>query len=301
MARHITSSDELHKQLYGYFPKKDGTSLERLATTALSLLSSKKALYDIQKRGIFSNKCYQIDGVLKADSNDTMVEAKDHEWDKEKKVSRREVLITEGSLLDLDYDGCIFVSSTGYSNRAIPYADATSKMPGAKPITLYTIRPATEEDLDGRLLRIPFTIHSHYLDFEAGQYKPSFTKESIDQLCEGKDKNNITVEFQFFYDCDGRIIDTFGDFTKKLQEDLSFDTPNGTIITGHKEFPNGAYIKVADRGLFQITALSYEIPVVVSKCSFLVSPNGNPVLLVSSQDGSINTLLTDKDLQSVSF
>lgn len=196
--REYTSSDDLYKKLYGYYPTKNGSALERLADVAFAIIEDKNVLYDIQKRSIKSKTVYQIDGIIESENSSEMVEAKDYSSRKSNnKVGRHDIQVLEGALRDFNFEKGRFVSSTGYSSRAKKYAEAMSESDEDSSIDLFTIRPSTKEDEAHRIKIIPVSISSHELDFEKGRYKPVFSQQTINQIL-GEHKDQIQVRAIFF-------------------------------------------------------------------------------------------------------
>lgn len=54
-------------------------------------------------------------------------------------------------------------------------------------------------------------------------------------------------------------------------------------------------------GKYEFSAIDYEIPVLVTNIYFCVKADGEPVLFISSEDGKVNTLITDKELRGYDF
>ena len=147
-------SDELYYKLFGEYPSKSGIALERLATIAYNEIMANKAWVDQRIKGRYSDSVYQLDGLIATNEGQKMLEAKDYSI-RGSKVGRDDLQKLSGALLDIDnISKGVFASATDYTKPAKQYAESTIKMPNAKPIELYEIRPSTEEDEKGRVKKI---------------------------------------------------------------------------------------------------------------------------------------------------
>lgn len=54
-------------------------------------------------------------------------------------------------------------------------------------------------------------------------------------------------------------------------------------------------------GKVLIDAIQYKIPTYTDVCTFSINQDGHPVLLIKSEDGSINKLFTDQQLKQYVF
>ena len=143
----------------------------------------------------------------------------------------------------------------------------------------------------------------HGLDFERGTYKPLINQqffESIkDKISEKGDKQR-TILFQFF-DVNGQVVETFENITLQLNHRLPTDSEKGFVLEGIWTFPKPVYVEMDPLGKVLIDALEYKIPTYTDECTFAINQDGNPVLLVKSEDGSVNKLFTDQQLKGFRF
>lgn len=295
--------DDLYYNLYGEHQTKEGQALEHLSAVALKLLEeTRKVQYDQQIRAKYSDTVYQVDGLVSNGDQQMMVEAKDYTA-RGKKVGRADLQKLEGALTDLDIAEGIFVSATGYTNRAKPYAESTKVNPKQNPISLYHVRPSIPDDEKGRIKTIVVTIIANGLDFNRGTYKPiindDFLKSIKDRIA--KDGEKVIMTLSNFYDKEGNVVETFENITRQLNRDLPQKVNKGYILEGKWDFPIPVYISLGTFGDVMIDSIEYKIPTYRDECSFAINQDGNPVLLIKSEDGIINKLFTDKQLRQCSF
>lgn len=295
--------DDLYYQLYGEHQTKEGQALERLSAVAFKLLEeARRVQYDQQVRAPYSQTMYQVDGLIGDGNQQVMVEAKDYTV-RGDKVGRADIQKLEGALTDLNIAEGRFVSATDYTNRAKPYAESTKTNPKQNPIELYHVRPSTPEDEKGRIKTIVVNIIAHGLDFERGIYLPLINKpffESIkDKISEKGDKLRTTL-YQF-YNKDGQVVETFENITRQLNHKLPVDSEKGYILEGKWIFTESVYVDMDPLGRALIDALEYRIPTYTDECTFAINQQGNPVLLIKSEDGTVNKLFTDQQLKGFRF
>lgn len=295
--------DDLYYQLYGEHQTKEGQALERLSAVAFKLLEEAcRVQYDQQVRAPYSQTVYQVDGLIGEGDEQVMVEAKDYTV-RGDKVGRADIQKLEGALTDLDIaEGC-FVSATDYTNRAKPYAASTKTNPKQNPIELYHVRPSTPDDEKGRIKTIVVNIIAHGLDFERGNYLPIINKEFFetikDKISEKGNKRRTTLFH--FYDAKGQVVETFENITLQLNQKLPIDSEKGFVLYGQWTFPEPVYCDMDPIGKVLINAIEYKIPTYTDECTFAINQDGNPVLLVKSEDGSVNKLFTDQQLKGFTF
>lgn len=256
-----------------------------------------KVLYDQQVRAKYSNTVYQIDNLLEGDKQ-VMVEAKDYTV-RNKPVGRSDLQKLESALTDLDIAEGRFVSATDYTNRAKPFADSTKVNPKNNPIELYHVRPSTAEDEKGRIKTILVTIIANGLSFEQGEYLPiintKFFESIKDRIKEDGEKQH-TILFHF-YDDEGNVVDTFENITRQLNNKLPENPEKGYILEGSWDFPVPVYVDMEPLGRVLIDSIRYKVPTYSDECSFAIDQKGNPVLLIKSEDGTVNKLFTDQQLK----
>lgn len=291
--------DELYYKLFGEYPTKAGTALERLATIAYTEVKANKSAVDQRLKGTYSDSTYQIDGLAETDDGQEMIEAKDYTI-RNDKVGRDDIQKLSGALSDLDnISKGVFVSATDYTKPAKQYAESTPQMPNAKPIDLYDIRPSTELDEKGRIKKICFQINIVAPDFKRGTYNTIFTKQGYDDLQNdnllGKP---IPMRFENFYDINNNIVVTFQQLTCEVSKKLDLKS-NDSHISGTWETPN-LYIPINGK-MYALEKIDYKIPISRDTEEFTIENNGNPCLLIRSLDGNIDKLLTDKELKKYKF
>lgn len=289
--------DQLFFELYGYYPNKSGQSFEMIVAAALKLLLHKDIDYDQRVRSDFSDTVYQLDGLLKDEDRKSMIETKDYTIDR-KKVGRGDIQKLQGALTDLSVDHGIFVSATDYTQPAKKYAESSSENPLQKPIELFHIRPSTEQDETGRIKKIVINMSMHVPNYESSKMKFIWTNEGWTNLeKDGYAFTEMNLQIEKFYDKDGEPLITIYDLTK-------FDAPQtnwekGFISKGCWIIKNG-FLKLDDK-LYSIRGVEYEVPFLVSEQEIVIESEGQPRLYIRNADGTINTLISDKELKKVRF
>jgi hypothetical protein len=284
--------DELFEKLYGFKPKKMGKAYELLVAAAFKLLLANSQIKaDQYVAGTYSKETYQIDAAIEGIK--TFVEAKDY-TEKEKKVGRPDVSKLAGSLLDLPFASGIVASATDFSRPAIKYAEATKINPSSKPIDLYHVRPSDEEDEEGRIRRVRVNISLLTIDRQNMKLEPAITKrgnEVLKQLYNVGD--SVELRLEEIHRSDGSILITIWDLTSKLTRESTTMVDEGIWTP-----PEPAFIKIKDR-LVEISDIKYFIPRKIVELQLIVETQGTAQLLIKSEDGTIDKLLTDLDLKRV--
>lgn len=292
--------DELYYELFGEYPNKAGTALERLATIAYNEICAQRTMIDQHLKGSYSDTNYQLDGLAERDGQKEMIEAKDYSL-ANNKVGRDDIQKLAGALIDLDnIQRGVFASATDYTQPAIDYATASEKMPGGKPISLYQVRNSTELDEQGRVKIIHVECLAYSLEFEIGTYKPIFTKNGRDQILKDYPVGlNIAYRISEFTDADGNVVKTIEELSEQTNTEFSMQSDVDTL-KGSWDV-KGLYVRLPNGKLYEIARVDYEIPVCIIKDNFDITRDGTPCLLVKSQDGAVNTLLTDEQLRKYHF
>ena len=291
--------DDLYFKLFGEYPTKAGTALERLATIAYAEVKATKAAVDQRLKGIYSDSTYQIDGLAETDDGQEMIEAKDYTI-RNDKVGRDDLQKLSGALLDLEsISKGIFASATNYTAPAKKYADSTPKMPNAKPIELFDVRPSTELDEEGRIKQICFQINIVAPIFERGSYTPVFTKNGYDALQnDGLLGKPVQIRLENLYDINNNIVVTFHQLSSEVSKNLNLKS-NDSEICGSWRTSN-LYIPINNQ-MYELERIDYKIPISREKEEFTVESDGSPCLLIRSSDGKIDKLLTDEQLKKYKF
>jgi hypothetical protein len=292
-----SKNDELFFETFRYYPTKAGQAYEMLVAAAWKLLFNQDIAYNQFVKGEYSGTTYQLDGLTEADGMKTMIEAKDYTLD-ERKVGRPDLQKLQGALTDLSVDKGVVASATEFSGASKKYADASYENPMQKGIDLFHVRPSTEEDERGRLLRIVLRIQMHVPDFKTGKYKFCFTKEGEDELRKdglmGSAKN-YTIEN--FYDKEGAIKQTFGGLTRNSCPQTTWEE---NYIARACWILEDCYFKLDDK-LYGINGLEYEIPFRISGSEVVIEGGGKPKIFFRAEDGSIDKLITDEQLRKIRF
>lgn len=264
---------------------------------AIKIITGKKVDPDKHVRGEYSKTDYQIDGILHDDKGEVMIEAKDYTA-RDQKVGRDDLQTMQGALTELKFIKGVFASATDFTGPAKKYAKATDENPVQKLIDLYHIRPSTEEDEKGRIRKFEITVSMFIAEFEKGQFQPAWTSEAIEQFkTEGLINKKVSAKLDSFYNSDGSLFMTMKEFTFNNQ-------PVGDIF--EKLEANSCWvltdkaIKVNDK-YYGIKGIEYKIPFIKSDTTFTIKSEGQPKILIKSDDGSINKLLTDEQLRQVTF
>jgi hypothetical protein len=287
--------DDLFFELYGYYPNKAGQAYELLVSAAFKVITGENLKYDQHLRGTYSDTDYQIDG-LNVDT-EKAIEAKDYTIN-DRKVGRPDLQKLQGALTDLNIKGGVFASATEYSKPAKKYADSSSKNPHHKEIELYHIRPSTELDEKGRIKTFIINMTMIVPDYTKGDFKYSWTKEAIKKFEKnGLLEKPITMVLDRFYKKDGKIDCLLMDFTRENQPihpEMEDEFGIGCWL-----LPN-RYIKY-DNELYGIWGIDYKIPYSRSTTTFTIEGEGEARILIKSEDGKVDKLLTDKQFKELTF
>ena len=292
--------DDLYNEIFGEYPQKAGTALERLATIAYNEIRAQRTKVDQHLKGTYSGTDYQLDGLAVRDGQQEMIEAKDYSISGEK-VGRDDIQKLNGALVDLaSVHRGVFASATDYTKPSVEYAKASEKMPLGKPIDLYQVRNSTELDEKGRIKVIHVEINAFCLDFEKGKYKPIFTKNGKKEILNDYPTGaRVAYKLSEFFDIDGNVKVTIAELTSQTNKEVTMDATQ-KAVEGSWNL-NGLYVRFPNGKFYEIDRVDYQIPILVIKESFDITRNGKTCLLVKSQDGVIDTLLTDEQLRQYHF
>jgi len=289
--------DELFEAIYGYKPKKDGTAYEMLAAAAIKLIqNSSEIKHDQFLKGLYSDDKYQIDVLIKEQFK-TFLEAKDY-TNSNKKVGRPDVQKLAGGVQNLEVDKGIMASATDFTAPAKKYSEASKINPNSKPISIYHIRPSSEEDEKGRIKKIIINIHFQFPEFEKAQWNPIFKKEGAKMLESMYDKNEqITFGMEEIYRVDGSVLTT----AKNIGLEIQKNHKNGDdFVEGSWKSNGDAFVKIKSQ-LIPIISLNYKVPYNSFTHELIVEANGKACLLVKSEEENVDKLITDFDLKKVNF
>ena len=293
--------DDLFEELFGFRPRKKGTSYEMLSAAVCKLLvEDSKVLHDERLRGKFSNTLYQIDVFLEKEDKKYFAETKDYTKRKDKnKVGRDDLQKLAGALRELKVDGGIFFSATDYTEPAKKYAEASKQIIG-KNIKLMHLRPSVEQDEQGRIKRIVVTAHIHLPIYEKAVFKPVFTQKGEKQIQDLKAEGKL-VEGQIVDVVIDDIFDAYGNVSTTIHELTSsyFGGYMGNNAMGSFRIPH-AYILFTNE-LVEIHGISYNIPFDTTVKEIVVDAKGKPKLLIKDEKGNIDKLITDRKLKKIKF
>ncbi|UOE37024.1 restriction endonuclease [Chryseobacterium oryzae] len=287
--------DELFYELYGFYPNKAGSAYEIIVASAIKIISGDNIKYNQHLKGIYSESDYQLDG-LNIDKKQ-MIEAKDYTINK-KKVGRDDLQKLQGALSDLDVEKGIFASATDYTKPAKKYSESTGKNPLNKEIELYNIRESTKLDEKGRINKFEVTLSMITPDFKLGKMNFAWTNDAIEKFKQnGLIGKPIKLSTDRFYNEDGSINCLIEDFTYNNQPiHVNMDDEYGE---GCWLLPN-RFIKYENE-LYGFKGIEYKIPYKKSDTTFTVESDGQPKILIKSEDGNINKLLTDEQFRKLTI
>jgi hypothetical protein len=289
--------DELFKELYGYYPNKAGQAYELLVAAAFKAITGEQISYDQHHRGLYSKTDYQVDAVVPSESGKKMVEVKDYTID-ERKVGRSDLQKLQGALTDLDFEKGVFVSATDYTKPARKYSEGAEKNPSQKKIDLFHIRPSTELDEKGRIKTFVINMTAIVPDYSNGQFQYAWTKEAEDEFeKDGLMGTQMTMVLDRFYKRNGKLDCLLMDFTYHNQP---------IHVNMDDEFGLGCWLlpdKFIDINgkLYGLKGIAYKIPYTRSTTTFTIEADGKPRVLIKSEDGKIDKLLTDEELKKIIF
>lgn len=294
--------DDCFKSIFGFMPKKRGTGFEMLTGAVLKILNcSQEIKHDIKINGKYSDTPYQIDNYVEDKNNNIniFVEVKDY-TERNGSVDQEDILKLLGALSDLEIDEGILTTATKFTKPVKKIAQSTSKNPNAKKITLYTIRPSIDKDLNGRILQINLVLNIILMDEENAKYHFNPNKESLNDFNKKiKSKNIADGQYKLgiseFYNQHGeKILNVSDIFNTERIAPMSNYISSGTWIP---EEP--VYIKALDEYIL-IDSIDYKIPFRVEKKEFHIKGD-KPKLYVKTEDGTIDRIITEKQLKNISF
>ena len=289
--------DNLFFELYGNYPPKAGQAYEMIVAAAFKLLLNKDIDYNQRLFGDFSNTSYQLDGLISDSDSKEMIEAKDYTIN-DKKVGRGDIQKLQGALSDLPVDKGVFASATDYTKPAKKYSDSSKDNPLNKPVDLYHIRPSTVQDEEGRIKKITINMSMHHASYDNSTMQLIWTKEGASEIMkDGLGSTHVSMTVDKFYDKEGNILITIHDLTKNHPAGTTFE--EGFVSKGCWIIKNG-YLKYNDK-LYSIAGVEYEVPYLISRHEIIIENEGTPRLYIKAVDGTIDKLITDKDLKKVRF
>lgn len=309
----LSEIDKLFFNLFGFYPNKEGQSYEMIVGAVLKILyTTNKIIKDERKRGLYDKNLYQIDvSLYSGDTEAIMVEAKDH-TKFTSKVSRPEIDKMAGSLIEIDFASGYFFSATDYTRDAKKKSIGSKLNPAAKDISLYHLRPSTSEDRKGRVEIFKINLNTYQLDANNTVFSPTLPPNIYDDLKgKGVPLDNLISVLQpnyhdNFIECKGVLYDNnrnkLGefDFYKSLDKSIYEEAKaNGLVAKGTWKVDRGSI--TINGHISNIELVHYKLTFVEHTETIEIKSQGTPVLLVKSEDGTINKLITDYQLKGITF
>jgi hypothetical protein len=161
------------------------------------------------------------------------------------------------------------------------------------------LRPSTQEDEQGRIVTIVIDLVIRVPDYANARFEAVFTNEGrrkAETLAEqGRlhiGDNRILIDT--IYEVDGEIACTIHELTAKGFPGNQEDVTEATYVLP------GCAVRCGEE-LLPISGISSCVPFLKSAREIRISANGNAVLLVKDEKGTINKLITDVDIRKVAF
>lgn len=293
-----TVFDQLYEQLFGTKCTKEGEAFERIAAAVTQIIFPHADVAHNQKlRGKFSKSLYQIDVLRQESGQPVLGEAKDYteRGDSGGKVGRPDLQKLAGALPDVGADQGVFYSATDFSREARKYAAAAQQIVGAR-IDLMHVRPSVAQDEQGRINKIVLNMHITVPDYSNAQWEPVITEAGKAALVATNQKDgeyNLLVDT--FYDQAGATLVTIQTLTSQGFSDADSDG----VSRGEFALPSH-YLNIFGASI-EVSALRYAVPMLMSVESIEIVAEGTPMILVKDENGKINKLITDKQLQGLEF
>lgn len=292
--------DKIFFDIYGYLPKKAGTSYEMLSCIAEHILFDSKVTHDKKIRGQLSESLYQIDVLSEDESDLSMGEAKDYTI-KNKKVGRDDLQKLGGALPDLsDVSKGRFYSATGYTAPAVKYAKASDLFSGGKGIELYEFRPSTEQDEAGTIQSIGINMRLIKPHPQQAQWAPHFTKEGKEScrvlLKDGENELNFNMALEVFYDLHGNEKLTLFSLTG-----LGYGEANSETKCAHGCFLLADHYIYVEHILAEISGLEYKVPYTETELKLEINFDSKSRFVVKNSGGEILRFISDDELKTYEF
>lgn len=291
--------DTYFETIFGYKPAKRGTGYELLVGAVLKILNeSQDVTHNVICEGKYSNDKYQIDALVKNKLASIFIECKDY-TERNKPTQRADVQKLAGALNNLDINAGILVSATGFTKPAIQYSESTKLNPNTKEIELFLIRPSTEKDTKGVMLSLCVSLNIETIDHENSKVIPIMDIKKVQEVLK---RNGYKVGNQ----CNviaNRLLKSDGTLYKYISEIVNDKTINPSvngISRGEFYFEEDVFTRLYGE-LIQVNKLIYEVRHKVTCIPEFVKIEDKAVLVVKSQDGGIDRIITEKQLKSVIF
>lgn len=289
--------DDFFFEIYGYYPTKSGKAYELLVGAALKIVTGKDAAYDQFRRGDFSDTVYQLDGVLSEADSEEAVEAKDYTID-QRPVGRGDLQKLQGALSDLPIQKGIIASATEYTQPAKKYSTGSAINPAQKHIDLFHVRLSTVDDEKGRVKTISIIITIVEPSFSQGKFTCHLTQAANELVRKANFlSQGSIIKLNRFYNPDGSVFCTMEEFSRAnqpIQVSMQDSIGEGCWVL------NGLCVKYGDQ-LLGMRGIEYAIPFTHTSETVTIESQGEARVLVKSEDGKVNKLLTDKQFQALTF
>lgn len=297
-----TVFDQLYEELFGRTCTKDGEAFERLSAAVTAIVFPDADVAHNQKlRGQISQSLYQIDVLRVEAGKRSFGEAKDYTERGEDggKVGRGDLQKLGGALPDVDADRGVFYSATDYTREAKRYASAAQGIVG-RPIDLMHIRPSVARDLNGRIGKLVLRITTRTADLENAKWMPIPTpagNATLQAMRRASVEHELRVDLRV-----ERFVDAMGAEKVSVRDLTStglWDGADDDVAQGCLLLPDH-FLEVENQ-LVEIRGLEYMIPYTIEVRTVEVVSDGEPKILVRSEDGTVNKLVTDGQLQGLEF
>jgi len=291
--------DEYFETIFGYKPTKRGTGYELLVSAVLKILNdAQDVTHNVVYEGKYSKDKYQIDALVENKLATIFIECKDY-TERNKPTQRADVQKLAGALNNLDINAGILVSATGFTKPAIQYSESTKLNPDAKEIELFLIRPSTEKDTEGVMLSLCISLDLETIDHENSKVIPIMDIKKVQEVLK---RNGYKVGDQYNA-ITNRLLKSDGTLYKYISEIVNDKTINPSvngISSGEFCFDEDVFTCIYGE-LIQVDKLIYEIRHKVTHIPEFVKIEDKAILVVKSQDGQIDRIITEKQLKSIVF
>lgn len=291
--------DVYFETIFGYKPTKRGTGYELLVGAVLKILNeSQDVTHNVIYEGKYSNDKYQIDALVENKLASIFIECKDY-TERNKPTQRSDVQKLAGALNNLDINAGILVSATGFTKPAIQYSKSTKLNPNAKEIELFVIRPSTKKDSEGIMLSLCVSLDLETIDHENSKVIPIMDIKKVQEILKrkgykaGDQYNAIT----------NRLLKNDGTIYKYVSEIVNDNTINPSVngvSSGEFSFEENVFACFYGE-LVKVDKLVYEIRHKITHIPEFVKIEDKAILVVKSQDGQIDRIITEKQLKAIVF
>lgn len=297
-----TLFDQLYERLFGQACTREGEAFERLSAAVTYLLFPDSDVAHNQKwRGELSKSLYQVDVLRKEAGQSVFGEAKDYSERGKSggKVGRGDLQKLGGALPDVAADRGVFFSATGYTREAKRYANAAKGIIG-RPIDLMHVRPSVDLDKQGRIERIILRLVIRTADVDNVTWMPILApagEAALHKVLEasGRKELRATFKMQTFVDAAGASKTSVRELTAAgFGDSVNNDEAHGCFwLPEH-------FVEFEGQ-LVEMRGLEYRVKYQTETKTVEIVSDGEPKILVRSEDGSVNKLITDRQLQGLEF